>query len=58
MSDDAITVIEVSVARVIDEDGRMDVRVKTPAHYNAVELLGLLSFAQLFIANEMRMRDQ
>ena len=54
MSDDAITVIEISVARVINEDGRMEVRVKTPSHYNTVELLGLLSFAQLFIANEMR----
>jgi hypothetical protein len=54
MSDEVITVIEVSVARVIDEQGRMEVRVKTPARYNAVELLGLLSFAQLYIANELK----
>jgi hypothetical protein len=54
MSEEPMTVLEVSVARVINGDGGMEVRVKTPAHYNAVELLGLLSFAQLFIANELR----
>ena len=56
MSDDAITVIQVTVARVIDEDGRMDVVVTTPASYSAVELIGLLYFAQLYIANELRAR--
>jgi len=48
-----ITTVEVTLSRVIDEDGHMAVKVKTPCHYNAVEVLGLLAAAQCQIYNDM-----
>jgi hypothetical protein len=48
-----ITLLEVTLSRVITEDGHMAVKVKTPCHYNAVELLGLLETAKMQIFRDM-----
>lgn len=48
-----ITTVEVTLSRVITDEGRMVVKVKTPEHYNAVEILGLLAAAQLQIYNDI-----
>jgi hypothetical protein len=48
-----ITTVEVTLSRVITDEGRMVVKVKTPEHYNAVEILGLLEAAKFHIYREM-----
>jgi len=48
-----ITTVEVTLSRVIDEDGHMAVKVKTPCNYNAVEVLGLLEAAKMQIFRDM-----
>jgi hypothetical protein len=55
MSEPLVT-MEVVVTRMIDEDGRMQVHIRTPARYNSVELLGLLETAKAYIFSEMRTR--
>lgn len=54
---ESLTTVEVTLSRIIDENGRMAVKIKTPARYNAVELLGLLAAAQCHIFNEMNMNS-
>jgi hypothetical protein len=49
--------MEVVLTRIIDEDGRMQVNIRTPAKYNTVELLGLLETAKAYIFSEMRPDD-
>jgi hypothetical protein len=53
MSDDAITVTQITVSRVI-ADGEMEFRVKIPPQGNTVELLGMLLYGALQIFTEMR----
>ena len=48
-----ITILEITLSRVINEDGLMTVKVKTPATFNAVEILGLLAAAQCQIFHDM-----
>lgn len=48
-----ITTVEVTLSRLITEDGRLLVSLKIPAHFNAVELLGLLELGKLLIREEM-----
>ena len=48
-----ITILEITLSRVINEDGLMAVKVKTPATFNAVEILGLLAAAQCQIFHDM-----
>lgn len=48
-----ITTVEVTLSRVITEDGQMAVKIETPQKYNAVEMLGLLEMAKLHIYNEL-----
>lgn len=52
MSD--ITTVEVTLSRIITDEGRMAVKIQTPEKYNAVEVLGLLEAAKLHIFNEMQ----
>ena len=54
---DELTAIEVTVSRIIDDDGRMKVKVITPPTYSMVEVLGLLETAKFYIYSEMRKRD-
>ena len=54
---DGITTIEVTLSRIITEDGRMAVKVETPNRYNAVEVLGLLEMAKLHIFSELQRED-
>jgi hypothetical protein len=56
MSEPLVT-MEVVVTRMIDEDGRMQVKIRTPARYNSVEVLGLLETAKAYIFSEMRTHD-
>lgn len=53
-----LTTIEVVLSRIIDEHGRMAVKVKTPGRYNAVEVLGLLEAAKFYIYSEMKSAEQ
>jgi hypothetical protein len=48
-----ITTIEVTLSRVINEDGHMSVKLTTPCHYNAVEVLGLLEAGKMQIFRDM-----
>lgn len=50
---DPLTTLEVTLSRIITDDGRMAVRIATPERYNALELLGLLEMARLHIHNEI-----
>jgi len=54
MSDeDGLVTAEIVITRLIDENGRMAVKFKTPATYNSVELLGLLEACKCHIFAEM-----
>jgi len=50
---DPITILEVTLSRVITGDGSLAVKVKTPVVFNAVEILGLLAAAQCQIFHDM-----
>ena len=52
MSDPVIT-IEITLSRVITDDGRLEVRVKTPDRFSAVEALGLIEAAKFHICTSM-----
>lgn len=52
-----LTTIEVTLSRVIEESGRMAVKIKTPTSYNVVEILGLLEAAKWYIYSEMGRQD-
>lgn len=49
-----VTTVELTVSRVITEEGLMVVRIKIPEQYNAVEILGLLEATKMHIFKEMR----
>jgi hypothetical protein len=51
--DDTLVTLEVTITRVIDQNGRMAVRIKTPAVYNFVELLGMIEAAKAYIYREI-----
>lgn len=53
-SNEPLTTIQVTLSRVIDENGRMAVRIQLPDRYNAVEMLGLLEMAKLYVFNGLR----
>jgi hypothetical protein len=48
-----ITTVQITLSRVITDEGRMIVKVITPEQYNAVEILGLIEAAKLHIYREM-----
>ena len=48
-----VTSIEITLSRVITDEGRLEVRVKTPDHFSAVEALGLLEAAKFHIFQNM-----
>jgi hypothetical protein len=48
-----VTLIELTLSRVIDENGRIGVRVKTPENFNAVEALGVIEAAKFWLFSEM-----
>lgn len=50
---ESLTTIEVVLSRIIDENGRMAVKIKTPETYNIVEVLGLLEAAKFHVYSEM-----
>jgi hypothetical protein len=52
-----LVTMEVTLTRLIDQNGRMAVKIRTPAKYNTVEILGLLEVAKAYIFSEMRTHD-
>jgi hypothetical protein len=58
MSNEPLVTLEVRLSRVIDEDGRMAIRIQTPQTYNSVEVLGLLEAAKCHIFKGMRDFDE
>lgn len=51
-----IVTAQVVVSRVIDDDGKMVVRIKVPDPFNAVEILGMLEMARIAVANDLHPR--
>ncbi len=51
---DQLVTLEVRLYRVIDEDGRMAVKMLFPETFNAVEVLGLLEAAKWHVYKGMR----
>lgn len=51
-----LTTVEIVISRVINEDGKMSVQIKTPTDYNSLEILGLLETARWHIYNSMNNR--
>ena len=49
---DSLTTIEITISRVITEDGALAVRISTPETYSAVEVIGLLEAAKMHIFDE------
>lgn len=49
-----LVALHVQLSRVIDEDGRMAVKIQLPESFNVVEVLGLLEAAKWHIYKEMR----
>ena len=54
MTHEPLVTLELRLFRVIDEDGRMAVKVHFPQSFNAVEVLGLLEAAKYHIYKGMR----
>lgn len=54
MTHGPLVTLEVRLSRVIDEDGRMAVKIQLPEMFNVVEVLGLLEAAKWHIYKEMR----
>lgn len=54
IDNDQLVTLEVRLYRVIDEDGRMAVKMLFPEAFNAVEVLGLLEAAKWHIYKGMR----
>jgi hypothetical protein len=52
-----LVTLEIRLSRVIDEDGRMAVKMAFPQAFNAVEVLGLLEAAKWYIYKGMRDGD-
>jgi hypothetical protein len=48
-----LVTLEVRLSRVIDEEGRMAVKIQFPEMFNAVEVLGLLEAAKWHIYQGM-----
>jgi len=53
-----ITTLEVTLSRVITEDGRMAVKVKYPPNYNIVELLGMLEVAKFQVFKDIGWKNE
>lgn len=53
MSDNEITTLEITLARIITDTGQMAVKIRTPDTFNAVEILGLIEAAKFAIYQEM-----
>ena len=53
MSDNEITTLEITLARIITDTGQMAVKIRTPDQFNAVEILGLIEAAKFCIYQEM-----
>lgn len=54
MSNEPLTTTQITLSRIIDEDGRMAIKVQLPDRYNAVEILGLLEMAKMYVFNGLR----
>ena len=50
---EVVTTIQITLSRVITEEGRMEVWVKTPDRFSAVEALGLIEAAKFQICQNM-----
>ena len=48
-----IVMIEITIRRVIDADGRLAMMVKLPARFSSIEVFGLLEAAKCYITREM-----
>ena len=53
-----ITTLEVTLSRVITEDGQMAVKVKYPPKYNTVELLGMLEVAKFQVYKDIGWKNE
>ena len=49
-----LVALQIHLSRVIDEEGRMAVKIQLPETFNVVEVLGLLETAKWHIYKEMR----
>ena len=49
-----LVALQIQLSRVIDEEGRMAVKIQLPETFNVVEVLGLLETAKWHIYKEMR----
>jgi len=58
MTHEPLVTLDVRLSRVIDEEGRMSVKIQFPQAFNAVEVLGLLEAAKWHIYKGMGMRDE
>ena len=54
--EDSVTMIEISIKRLMTAEGRLAVAIRLPSHYNGVEVLGLLETAKVHVIGEM-LRD-
>lgn len=49
-----MTTVEIKVARIITESGKLAVRITLPAEFSSIEVLGLMEVAKGWILREMR----
>ena len=53
MAHEPLVTLEVRLFRIIDEDGRMAVKIQLPEAFNAVEVLGLFEAAKWHVYKGM-----
>jgi hypothetical protein len=48
-----ITMIEITIKRVIDAEGKLAMMIKLPPRFSSIEVFGLLEAAKVYITREM-----
>lgn len=49
MNSQPLTAIEIFLSRIIDENGRMAMKIQLPENYNVVEVLGILDYCRMYV---------
>lgn len=50
---DAVITIQITISRVITDEGQMAIRLRIPEDFSAVEVLGMLEASKLQIYRDM-----
>lgn len=53
MDSESVTIVEIRLARIVTDSGKMAFLFSAPSDYNAIEVLGLLEAGKFHVFKEM-----